>query len=56
MAIKVLVKPLIIIINQIIATGIFPDQLKISTVIPLYKAKDQTFLSNYRPTALLPSV
>ena len=56
MAKNVLVKPLTIIINQMIVTGIFPDQLKISKVIPLYKAKDQTILSNYRPIALLPSI
>ena len=56
MAKNALVKPLTIIINQIIVTGIFPDQLKISKVIPLYKAKDQTILSNYRPIALLPSI
>ena len=56
MAKNVLVKPLTIIINQMIVTGIFPDQLKISKVIPLYKAKDQTILSSYRPIALLPSI
>ena len=56
MAKNALVKPLTVIINQIIVTGIFPDQLKISKVIPLYKAKDQSILSNYRPIALLPSI
>ena len=55
MAKNVVVKPLTIIINQMIVTGIFPDQLKVSKVIPLYKAKDQTILSNYRPIALLPA-
>ena len=53
---NVLVKPITTIINQMIVTGIFPDNLKKSKVIPLYKAKDQTLLSNYRPIALLPSI
>ena len=43
MAKNVLVKPLTIIINQMIVTGIFPDQLKISKVIPLYKLKTRLF-------------
>ena len=53
---NVLVKPITTIINQMIVTGIFADNLKISKVIPLYKTKDQTPLSNYRPIALLPSI
>ena len=52
----VLVKPLAIMVNQMLNTGIFPSQLKISKVIPLHKANDETLLSNYRPIALLPSV
>ena len=42
---NVLVKPITTIVNQMIDAGIFPDNLKISKVIPLYKAKDQTLLS-----------
>ena len=49
-------KPIAIMVNQMLNTGIFPSQLKISKVIPLYKANDETLLSNYRPIALLPSV
>ena len=42
--------------NQIIHTGEFPDQLKLSRVKPLFKKGDQCCLSNYRPISLLPSI
>ena len=41
---------------MIITSGIFPDALKISKVIPLYQKDDELILSNYRPIALLPSI
>ena len=40
---NVLVKPITTIINQMIFTGIFPNNLKISKVIPLYKQKTRSF-------------
>ena len=43
-----------IIINQSIQTGIFPDQLKLAKVKPLYKKGDKCCLNNYRPISLLP--
>ena len=48
--------PLTVIINEILYTGIFPDALKISKVILLYKKDDKQSFSNYRPISLLPSI
>ena len=46
-----LIKPLTFIINQTINTGIFPEQLKISKVKPLFKKGDSTLFSNYPTTS-----
>ena len=49
-------KPLAIIINQCLLTGIFPDLLKIAKVKPLFKRGDACQLNNYRPISLLPTI
>ena len=53
---KSIIKPLQIIINQALTTGIFPDKKKIAKVQPIYKNEDQTLIQNYRPMSLLPSI
>ena len=49
--------PLKELINLSFATGIYPDNLKIAKVIPIFKNKgDQLIVSNYRPISLLSNV
>ena len=51
-----LVKPITLIVNQMLTTGIFPDKLKITKIISLFKRGDKSIFSNYRPISLLPSI
>ena len=46
--------PLQLIFQNIIRTGIFPDQWKEANVTPVHKKKDKQTVSNYRPISLLP--
>ena len=50
-----IVKPLTHIINLSFLNGVFPDNLKIAKIIPLYKKGDKFLGSNYRPISLLPA-
>ena len=46
-------KPLEIIFNISLSTGVVPDSFKLASVIPIYKKGSQIKLSNYRPISLL---
>jgi hypothetical protein len=42
-------------INQSMREGVFPDSLKISKIIPIFKGGDAGHVKNYRPISLLSS-
>ena len=42
-----------ILINYSFESGIFPDKLKITQIIPIFKKDDSSLVSNYRPISLL---
>ena len=46
-----LAKPITLIINQSLKTGIFPDKLKIAKITPIHKQNDKTRIDDYRPSA-----
>ena len=52
---EVLIEPLTLLVNQMVKSGHFPSELKISRVKPLFKKGDPSEFSNYRPISLLPS-
>ena len=49
----ILIKPLVFLINQSIIEGVFPDELKLAKVIPVYKAGSSMELSKYKPISVL---
>ena len=45
-----------LIINHSLKSGIFPNQLKIAKVTPIYIKDDKKIITNYRPIFVLPVV
>ena len=48
------VKPLAYLINKSIEEGIFPNELKLAWVVPIFKSGDPSSIWNYRPISVLP--
>ena len=45
--------PLVYICNMSLSEGVFPKQLKVANVVPLYKCDDLMLFNHYRPVSLL---
>ena len=48
------IESLTYILNLSVMYGVFPSELKLAKVTPLYKANDPMMFSNYRPVSVLP--
>ena len=51
-----LCKPLHILFNTSLESGIFPESYKKSDVVPLFKSKNKIYVTNYHPLSLLPVI
>ena len=49
-----LMDTLVYLINSSLSQGIFPNELKIARVLPLFKSGNSKLVSNYRPVSILP--
>lgn len=48
-----LLSPLVHLLNLSLNQGVFPDELKLAKVIPLFKGGDMSIFNNYRPISVL---
>lgn len=48
-----IIKPLFHVLKLSINEGVFPETLKVAKVYPIYKGKDSSDISNYRPISVL---
>ena len=48
------VKPLTYIMNKSIEEGIYPNELKLAWVVPIFKTGNPSSISNYRPISVFP--
>jgi hypothetical protein len=48
--------PLAFIFNQSLTQGVYPEKLKMSRIVPIFKAGDKILCDNYRPISLVSSL
>ena len=51
-----IIKPFMHICNLSFSNGVFPNDMKIAKIVPLFKSGDESIFSNYRPVSLLPQL
>ena len=56
LAAPVIAKPITHLINMSIKEGVFPDDLKMAKVTPIYKKGERSDPGNYRPISILPTL
>ena len=49
-------KSLLVVFNLILSTGIFPDEMKLAKITPIYKSGEKTDCGNYRPISVISAV
>ena len=47
------VEPITVCINNSFYHGIFPDELKLARVVPIFKSGDSSNINNYRPISII---
>ena len=53
-SVNIYIKEITFIINDCLEKGIFPDDLKLADVLPIFKKEDSFKKENYRPVSILP--
>ena len=54
--VRVITSPLTNLFNNSVEISQFPDYLKYSNILPLFKNDESTSKKNYRPTSIHPSI
>ena len=49
-----IIVPFTHVLNLSLVTGVFPNELKLANVVPIFKAGDSQIFTNYRPVSILP--
>ena len=47
------IEPITHLVNESLKSGIFPSELKLARVVPIFKSGDPSLLTNYRPISVL---